>query len=214
MTNDELAKYLAHQLGNLLPDTEFVAAHSLISLYMPATLERLHHIISKVRMWKPGQFDHLHSTQYCTFLYLLSNEIWRQTNERDMPTRLFLLNKAMNGIDLFYEIDMPPVFFIGHSVGIVLAKATYGNHLVLYQNSTVGKNHGIAPTIGDGVIMYPNTAIIGRSNVVNNTALSQGTGLVNCNSPGNVNAFIGPDGRPIFRAHKQDEKPAEEYFRI
>ena len=40
---------------------------------------------------------------------------------------------------------MPEVFFIGHSVGIVLAKATYGNRLVLYQNTTVGKNHGEAP---------------------------------------------------------------------
>ena len=52
---------------------------------------------------------------------------------------------------------MPEVFFIGHSVGIVLAKARYGNRLVLYQNSTVGKNHGDAPSLGEGVVMYPNT---------------------------------------------------------
>ncbi|MGJ8527842.1 hypothetical protein [Maritalea sp.] len=214
MTNEQLAKYLATQLNNLLPDTDVADTENAITEQLPATLERLHHIISKVKMWTPGQFDHLHSTQYCTFLYLLSNQIWRQTGERTLPTRLFLLNKAMNGIDLFYEIDMPPVFFIGHSVGIVLAKATYGNYLVLYQNSTVGKNHGIAPTIGDGVIMYPNTAIVGRSNVGENTVLSQGTGLVNCDSPGNVNAFQGPAGRPIFKAHEQEEKPAAEYFRL
>ena len=165
-------------------------------------------------MWKPGQFDHLHSTQYCTYLYLLSHQIWQATGEREWPTRLFGLNKTMNGIDLFYEIDMPDVFLIGHSVGIVLAKASYGNFLVLYQNSTVGKNHGVAPEIGEGVIMYPNSAIIGRTKVGDNSVLSQGTGLVNCDSPGHCNVFRGRDGKPFFKPLKSDERPVEEYFRI
>ena len=52
---------------------------------------------------------------------------------------MFILNKALNAIDLFYEIDMPARFFIGHSAGIVLAKASYADYLVLYPNSTVGK---------------------------------------------------------------------------
>ncbi|MFT6658759.1 hypothetical protein [Maritalea sp.] len=214
MNNAELAKYVTQQLANLLPDTDLVEAQGAIAHHLPQALDRLHHLISKVKMWTPGKFDHLHSTQYCTFLYLLSHEIWQQTGEREWPTRLFLLNKAMNGIDLFYEIEMPPVFFIGHSVGIVLAKATYGNYLVLYQNSTIGKNHGTAPVIGERVIMYPNTAIIGRCNVGNGTVLSQGTGLINCDSPGQCNTFMGPDGRPTFNSFKSEEIPATEYFRF
>ncbi len=114
----------------------------------------------------------------------------------------------------FMRLKCRQYFFIGHSVGIVLAKADYGNYLVLYQNSTVGKNHGVAPKIGDGVIMYPNSAIIGRSNIGDNTVLSQGTGLVNCDSPGNCNAFHGADKNPTFRQLKSGQKAAAEYFRI
>ena len=214
MDNPTLARYTATQLKNLFPDTDVAAGANLFETHLPATLDRLHHLIGHVKMWKPGQFDHLHSTQYCTYLYLLSHQIWQITGEREWPTRLFGLNKTMNGIDLFYEIDMPEVFLIGHSVGIVLAKASYGNFLVLYQNSTVGKNHGVAPEIGEGVIMYPNSAIIGRTKVGDNSVLSQGTGLVNCNSPGHCNVFRGPDGKPLFKPLKSGERPIEEYFQI
>src|SRR3990167_5876802 len=85
----------------------------------------------------------------------------RRSGDTAAGTRLFLMNKALNGIDLFYEIAMPEVFYIGHSVGIVLAKATYGNYLVLYQNSTVGRHLSRVPVLGEGVILYPNTAVIG-----------------------------------------------------
>ena len=214
MNNDELSHYVAQQLFNLLPDTNKIAAASLIKAHLANTLEPLHHIISKVKMWTPGQFDHLHSSQYCIFLYLLSNEMCQKTNQRDLPTRLFNLNKAMSGIDLFYEIEMPPVFFIGHSVGIVLAKADYGNYLVLYQNSTVGKNHGIAPIIGKGVIMYPNSAIIGRAKVGDNTVLSQGTSLINQDSEGHGTIYLGENSRPFLKPFKSDALPLEEYFRL
>jgi serine O-acetyltransferase len=96
------------------------------------------------------------------------------------------------------------VFFIGHSVGIVLAKATYGEKLILYQNSTVGKNHGVAPVLGDGVVMYPNTAIIGRCNVGGGTVLSQGTGVINRDTPGDCVVYPGTGGDLIFKASKRD----------
>ena len=90
-------------------------------------------------MWKAGVFDVMHSTQYSIFLYFLSNSIWKNDQTRDVPTELFSLNKALNAIDLFYEIEMPEVFFIGHTAGIVLAKATYSNHLVLYKIPLLGR---------------------------------------------------------------------------
>lgn len=214
MNNNALAKYTATQIFHLMPDADVSAAARVIEQHLPQVLDRLHHIIKHVKMWTPGRFDHLHSSQYCIFLYLLANQIWRETSERELPTRLFNLNKALNCIDLFYEIEMPPVFFIGHSVGIVLAKATYGNFFVLYQNSTVGKNHGVAPEIGEGVIMYPNSAIIGRTKVGDDTVLSQGTGLINCDSPGHCNAFRGENGKPVFKALKPDVRPIDEYFRL
>jgi serine O-acetyltransferase len=72
----------------------------------------------------------------------------------------------------------------------------------------------VAPQIGDGVIMYPNSAIIGRTKVGDHTVLSQGAGLVNCDSPGRCNVFRGENGRPIFKDIDASMKPIEEYFRL
>lgn len=200
---DQLSAYVRAQIGHFFPTGEDPAL-ALIDLHLEEALRRLERCVSQVRMWIPGQFDVLHSSQYCIFLYYLSNTIWRRERARTVCTKLFLLNKALNSIDCFYEIELPKVFFIGHSVGIVLAKATYGNYLVLYQNSTVGKNHGSAPVIGERVVMYPGTAIIGRSMVMANTVISQGAGLVNCDSPGNCMVFRGADGRATFKPLSRD----------
>ena len=130
--------------------------------------------------------------------------IWRNAKDVTTCTKIFLLNKALNAIDCFYEIELPDIFFIGHSVGIVLAKAKYSDYLVLYQNSTVGKNHGEAPTLEKGVVMYPNTAIIGRSHLRENTILSQGVGVINQDTPGNSIAFRGENGQLIFKPSSRD----------
>lgn len=99
---------------------------------------------------------------------------------------------------------MPEVMFIGHSVGIVFAKATYGNYLVVYQNSTVGKNHGAAPVLGEGVVMYAGTAIIGGCQVGGGTVLSQGTSLVNTNTPGHCTVYPGQGGQVVFKPTRRD----------
>jgi hypothetical protein len=56
-----------------------------------------------VKLWNKDKFDYLHSSQYCIFVYFLSNTIWKQSGDTILPTKLFILNKALNGIDLFYD---------------------------------------------------------------------------------------------------------------
>lgn len=202
MDRTRLLEYVVRQLQNSFPDG-FDSAPD-INASLDEALVRLHTCINAVRLWRENHFDPLHSTQYCSFLYFLANTIWRNTGRTDTPTRLFLLNKALNGIDLFYEIDMPSIFFIGHSVGIVFAKATYGNYLVVYQNSTVGKNHGAAPVLGEGVVMYAGTAIIGSCQVGDGTVISQGTSLVNTNTPGACTVYPGQAGNVVFKPTRHD----------
>ena len=122
MDRDRLLRYVVQQLRNTLPD-DFDPRPD-INAHLDDALHRRQTCINAVRPWLPGCFDPLHSTQYCSFLYFLANTIWRSTGNAGTPTRLFLLNKALNGIDLFFQIEMPPVFFLGPSVGIVVAKAT------------------------------------------------------------------------------------------
>lgn len=205
-----LATYLQAQLASIFPDGEDTGP--AIRPCLEKALLRTGRCIDAVKMWRPGEFDYLHSSQYATFLYYLANTIWREGGDQRICTKLFFLNKALNSIDLFYEVQMPEVFLIGHSVGIVLAKASYGNYLVLYQNSTVGKNHGVAPEIGDGVVMYPNSAIIGRSKVGANSVIAQGVGVINRDTPGDCLVFAGEGG--LLNCKPSATRAAEEYFRL
>ena len=192
-----LLNYLDKQLNQFFPDGR--SCRSEIDTYLDGALCRLNQCINEVKVWTPDQFDYLHSSQYCTFLYFLSNTMHRGGVDKRVCTKLFLLNKALNAIDLFYEIEMPDVFFIGHSVGIVLAKADYANYLVLYQNSTVGKNHGIAPKLEEAVIMYPNTAIIGDCHVKARSVIAQGVSVINKDTMPNSYVFQSNSGALEFK---------------
>ena len=211
-SRSELIDYTTAQLSTFFPDGKSAPIKHTIEQHIDEALSRLMVCVNAVKTWEKNSFNYLHSSQYCTYLYFLANTIWRNTQETDTATKLFLLNKMLNGIDMFYEIKMPDIFFIGHSTGIVLAKADYGNYFVIYQNSTVGKNHGIAPSLGEGVIMYPNSAIIGRSIVGDYSIIAQGVSVVNNDTPGKCMAFNGRDGAIT---HKQlTRNIIEDFFRF
>jgi serine O-acetyltransferase len=210
-TRESLLDYTVAQCAAIVPDGREAAFRAAVDAHLDAALERLHVCINGCAPWKPDVFNVLQSSQHCIYLYYLANTIWKQSGDTAAPTRLFLMNKALNGIDLFYEIAMPQVFYIGHSVGIVLAKATYGNHLVLYQNSTVGRHKDQIPQIGDRVVLYPNTAVIGRSVVESDAVISQGTSVINKRVPAGQMAFRAGDG--LAFSPRPDALLAE-YFRL
>jgi serine O-acetyltransferase len=210
-TRESLLDYTVAQCAAIVPDGREAAFRAAADAHLDAALERLHRLINACAPWRPDQFNVLQSSQHCIYLYFLANTIWKQSGDTAAPTRLFLMNKALNGIDLFYEIAMPEVFYIGHSVGIVLAKATYGNHLVLYQNSTIGRHKADIPVIGDRVVVYPNSAIIGRSVVGDDAVISQGTSVINKRVPPGQMAFRAGDDLAF------SPRPADllaEYFRL
>jgi serine O-acetyltransferase len=210
-TRESLLDYTVAQCAAIVPDGREAAFRAAVDAHLDAALERLAVCINACAPWRPDQFNVLQSSQHCIFLYYLANTIWKASGDTAAPTRLFLMNKALNGIDLFYEIAMPEAFYIGHSVGIVLAKATYGNHLVLYQNSTVGRHKDQIPIIGDRVILYPNTAVIGRSVVESDAVISQGTSIINKRVPAGQMAFRAGDDLAF------SPRPADllaEYFRL
>ena len=210
-TRESLLAYLTAQCASVVPDGREGEFRKAVDAHLDEALERMHVCINACAPWRPDQFNVLQSSQHTIFLYFLGNTIWRRSGDAAAATRLFLMNKAFNGIDLFYEIAMPEVFYIGHSVGIVLAKATYGNFLVLYQNSTIGRHKDQIPVIGERVVVYPNSAIIGRSVVGDGAVISQGTSVLNKRVPEGQMAFAGPDGKLAFRPTPADL--LDEYFR-
>ena len=211
-TRESLLAYTVAQCAAVVPDGREAAFRATADAHLDEALERLHRCINACAPWRPDEFNVLQSSQHAIYLYFLANTIWKRSGETESPTRLFLMNKALNGIDLFYEIAMPQVFYIGHSVGIVLAKATYGEFLVLYQNSTVGRHKDQIPVIGERVVLYPNTAVIGRSVVEDDAVVSQGVSVVNKHVPKGAMAFAGPPGELVFRPRPDDL--LSEYFRL
>jgi serine O-acetyltransferase len=193
---------VAAQMGHFFPDGQN-GLRDCVVRDLDETLDRVQTCVNAVRLWTENEFDYLHSSQYCTFLYYLSNTAWRNRQDQRLCTKLFLLNKALNGFDCFYNNVLPDKFFIGHSVGIVLARTTFSNYLVLYQNSTVGKNHGEAPVLGEGVVLYPNSAIIGRCNIGPSTVIAQGCSIINQDTPGDCYVFSN-DGELTFKKPKRN----------
>jgi serine O-acetyltransferase len=205
----ELGRYVCAQLETFFPDGRTTAP---LLARIPEALLRLAPSIEAVRLWTPGEFDHLHSSQYCMFLYWLARCVWLAEQDRGLCNKLFGLNKMLNAIDLFYEIAMPDVFFIGHSVGIVLAKAEYGSHLVLYQNCTVGKNHGRAPVLEDGVILYPHSAVLGSAHIGRRSVLAQGASVIDRAVPPRSLVFRSSGPEPALRPARRSY--LDDYFRL
>jgi serine O-acetyltransferase len=118
-------------------------------------------------------FNPFHSGQYSIFLYYLSNSIFlRYPRASTLADRVYYLNKALNGLDLFYEVKMPRVFFLDHPVGSVLGRATYGEYFSFAQNCVVGNNKGVYPVLGQNVRMMASSMILGDCKIGDNVIIS------------------------------------------
>ncbi len=108
---------------------------------------------------------------------------------RSLADRLYYLNKALNGLDLFYEVEMPDVFFLDHPVGSVLGRAQYGTSFSFSQNCTVGNNKGIFPIIGNNVQMMSGSKILGNCSIGDNAIIAANTYVKDTNIPSDSLVF-------------------------
>ncbi|MBB5700145.1 hypothetical protein [Sphingomonas yantingensis] len=188
-----LHAYVERQIAQIVPG--FSNPIVLPRLAVEQALERIQRNVSRQIGGERG-FDPLVSGQYATFLYYLSYAL---RDDRKAATHVFLLNKALNGIDLFFDVVMPDHLLIGHTVGMVFAKADYGDFCVFHQGCTVGRILDDRPVLGEGVVVYPGAAIIGRCRIGENTVVSAGVQVINKDTPGNCIVFAGQDGRLVFK---------------
>ena len=133
----------------------------------------------------PKVFNLLQTHHCIIFLYRLAKLLFEDGASSSLCEKLYLLNRMVNGVDLFYKIDMPQHFLVGHGLGTVFSNAVYGDYLVIFQNVTVGVQDGVYPTIGEQVVVYPNSVIAGRTLIGNNCIIGAGTRLINKTIPDN-----------------------------
>jgi serine O-acetyltransferase len=122
-------------------------------------------------------FNPYHAGQYTIFLYYLSHYVFAvyAENARSLADRIYYLNRCLNAVDLFYEVQLPDVFFLDHPVGSVMGRASYGHGFRFAQNCTVGNNKGKYPAIGRYVTMMAGSMIIGHSTIGDNVVVSSGS---------------------------------------
>lgn len=202
-TAEALSAFVARQLAHVYPDGH--AAQAAIAAASSAALGRVRRCVAGVRAWQARGFDPLVSGQYASFLYLLAREVWTGQGDAATATRLFLLNKALHGLELFHEVELAEVFFLSHTPGVVFAKAAYGNRLVIHQGCTVGrKASGERPVLEERVVLFPNAMVIGACHVRANTVLAPGVCLVDTDTPGDCYVLPGPDGRPLIKPARRE----------
>ncbi|MDU8673308.1 MULTISPECIES: LbetaH domain-containing protein [Paenibacillus] len=169
LTMDELHNYVLRQLNNFYPDNDLLSKDKLFKDSFDHALERTEYCFQHIALQAYHHqgntfFSHLHSDQYTLFLWFLSNSVWKRFDDSELASKLFYLNKALNGVVCMYDANMPNIFLILHG-GVVLGKASYSDFFVCYQGCTVGAINGIYPKLGKGVILAPQSSIIGDCTV-------------------------------------------------
>ena len=166
-----LAAFAARQVNAMFPDGDDLEGSDLLPAVRLA-LQRLEHCFTRInnKYFFDGEqaiFDHLHGDQYAMWLYLLSNQLFCSRGSVSACKKLFLLNKALHGCDIYYEVEMPAIFLLVHPLGTVLGRARYADYLIVYQRAGVGSNHGIYPELGSHLTLRPGSAVLGNSKVGN-----------------------------------------------
>ncbi|MEN3943447.1 hypothetical protein WJU23_19255 [Prosthecobacter sp. SYSU 5D2] len=158
MLRDEEKDILERGVKEALKRCEFCFSHSSNKYYH-----------------RDGQvyFNPFHSGQYSIFLYYLASSVFRlDAAHRTLCDRIYYLNKALNSLDLLYEVTMPDIFFLDHPVGSVMGRADYGDFFSFSQGCTVGNNKGIYPKFGKNVRMMSGSKVLGDCTIGDNVILS------------------------------------------
>jgi len=210
-----LARYLARQANAIYPDRNPVRPELLMKPLLRA-LNRLNRCLAGLSIpcfFRRGNpfFDHLHAEQYSMFLYLMANECGRTGEKfRPLATKFYLLNKTLHGLEAFYEIELPEIFWFAHPVGTVLGRARYGNRLVVMQGCTVGNVGGVYPVLGERVVLCAHSMVLGACKLGNNVCVGAGSLLVNARVPSNTTVIGRGNSLKLL---SNPSELAREYFR-
>ncbi|HOF42836.1 MAG TPA: serine acetyltransferase [Candidatus Moranbacteria bacterium] len=209
----QLTEYVVRQLNFFFPDKHRITT-SIVKGLVVATLDRVRFSFKHIRMkyyfdGKNVLFNHLNSDHYCVFLYYLSNTAYRK-RIFDVAEKVFYLNKSLHGIDVFYSVKLPDIFMVVHPVGTVLGNAHYENHLVVYQNCSIGSNlENTYPKLGENIIFYARSSIIGNCEIGANVVFAANSFVINQNISKDTVVF---GSYPSLVLKKNTKKIIKKYF--
>ncbi|MCR8659879.1 hypothetical protein [Paenibacillus endoradicis] len=218
LTNAQLKQYILHQIIHFFPDDKSYSGDQLFELALQRALERTEYCFQHVALPAFHQdgitkFSHLHSDQYTLFLWFLSNEVWKGYEDTELASKLFYLNKILNGVLCMYDAGMPNIFLIVHGGGVVLGKAQYDDFFVCYQGCTVGAIEGVYPVLGKGVAMAPHSSIIGQCHVGHRVTIGNQALLRNTNVPSD-SLYLSDITTGAHRQQSSKSPWAQQFFNV
>lgn len=204
-------KLLEKQLDSHFNEELNLYSKDNLKKWIPIALRQMeenYQMSSSKRMYNGEMiFNPLFSVTWMIFLYRMSRIAYL---EGDITTAdcLYYLNKIMHSNDWFYQVDLPIHFLAEHPLGSVLGKAKYGDYLFVYQGTTIGGNYrnGILsyPVIGNNVVLYANSTVLGNTIIGNNVIISANSYLINETIPDNSVVF-GQSPDLVIKTKSKDE---------
>lgn len=214
---DVLIDYTQKQLNNFFPDGQDTKALFEYRNEVIDALDRVEYCFKHVKLknyydGKDVKFDYLYSGHYLMYLWFLANTIYKSKNNARTIDKLYYLNKALNGVDIMYNTELPDIFLVIHGVGIMLGKAKYSNYFVAYQGCTIGANKGTYPNIGEFVSVGPNSSIIGDCNIGSNVSIGANTSIFELNIKCQNNVYRDKKTGEIIILPNSNEPYAKQIF--
>ncbi|MCM3750204.1 hypothetical protein M3223_22975 [Paenibacillus pasadenensis] len=216
---NDLKTYVMRQINNFFPDDRLSLTDPLLMKSFNQAMERseycFRHVALKTYHDKDTTFfSHLHSDQYSVFLWFLSNSVWREFQDAELASKMFYLNKVLNGFICMYDAEMPNIFLVLHGGGIVLGKASYSDFFVCCQGCTVGAVHGVYPSLGKGVAMAPQSTIVGNCIIGDHSTIGNQALLRNKNLKSKSLYYRDIDTGHHLILQRNDSSWAQTFFNV
>lgn len=169
---------LLHQIKNLYVGGVSQEDKKAIDQAYDAVIKRLEYCFSHVNnkyYHNNGEtvFNPLHVAQWTMFLYTMANQIKKLYPQyADLCDKIYGISKCFSSADVYYEIEMPAIWFFDHPQGSVMGRAEYGDFFSFSQGCTVGNNKGIYPVIDEHVSMMSGSKILGNCHIGHHVVLA------------------------------------------
>lgn len=103
------------------------------------------------------------------------------------PDSYSLLGRHIGQIELYYSAQIGHSFKINHGVGSVIgARCKIGDNFTIHQNCTIGDRKGGRPTIGNNVIMYAGSMVLGDIHIGDNSIIAANSVVIESCPPNSV----------------------------
>ncbi len=153
----------------------------------------------------------LHADEYCSFLVFLARQAHLSGCD-SLAEIAYLVNRRLHGFECFYTRSMPDVFHLEHPVGSVLGQAVFGEYLVVYQGVSVGGDMKLRyPEVGEGVVLFAKSSLIGSAVIDDNCAVGAGVQVYGAHVA--ANTAVSSRGQSGFAASSMNWSVKERFFK-